>query len=178
MWRNVLGLVAVAASGSASAQHQLVIDRLNQLSANSPQPDDAALSDIVNMAAKRHAEERQICVPLDVEVKDVASIAGSGGLFPALLSGRIRNAWTVYANHVGCPGTNPVRYMIVQEASGRMQIAPVNEGRSFANPSIMMDAEKQVAVALIAKAQLAKLQLRPSSMKFGPMRVTGQRPRA
>jgi hypothetical protein len=95
----------------------------------------------VSEAAKRHAQDRQICVPQNVAVKDVASIAGSSRLFRALLSGQIRNAWTVYANHIGCPGTNPFRYMIVQHASGRMQIAPVNEGRSLANPSIMMDAE-------------------------------------
>jgi hypothetical protein len=109
-----------------------------------------------------------------VKLSGVAPITGARGIMAAVMAGKLRNAWIVYADHVGCAGNNPVRYMIMQPADGMLRAVRVNEGRTFANPVLMRDTGTAAALAALQKSKATNANCGGETMKMGPTRVTSQ----
>jgi hypothetical protein len=172
MRKLILMAAIVLASSAASAQQQVVLDTLHGLDAKAPQPPLAELNQAVMSSARAFAEAHQTCAPQSVKLSDVAPITGATGIMAAVMKGTLRNVWTVYAEHVGCSGANPVRYMVLQPADGSLHAVKVNEGRTFANPVIMRDASAGAALAALQKAKAARSTCAGEGMKMGPTRVT------
>jgi hypothetical protein len=171
---RVAAALAAIASTSAAAQHPLVLSKLQELNAKAPQPTAAQLRSAVLATAKAFGEAKGTCVPADVTLGDVAPITGAREVLQAVLSGQARNSWTVYATHGGCPTKEPFRYMVVQKADGTLIAPLVNEGKSFANPSIMRDTSVQVALAAVQKARSLDAGCTGEKMEMGPTKIVSQ----
>jgi len=162
---------AFLASTPAIAQQSLVIERITQLNAKAPQPPVIDLQAAVETGAKAYSAAKKICAPMSVKVSEVSPITGAGVILPAVLSGKIRNAWTLYGDHVGCPGDGTVRYMVLQLADGSLKGARVNQGRSLANPSIMRDTSTAAALAALRQAKIVDPACTGDDMAMGSTRV-------
>lgn len=176
MLRSLFALCVVAGVSSvpAVAQHQLVLDKLNELNAKAPQPPLADLERTVAATAKAYGEANKVCVPASIKLGDVAPITGAKGILQGVMTGQLRNAWTVYANHAGCTGFDSIRYIVLQKPDGSLQSAIVNEGRTFANPSIMRDTSMLAAMAALQKGRSLDSTCTGETMKMGQTRVTAQ----
>jgi hypothetical protein len=170
----ILSAALVSASSSAFAQNQMVLDTLRGLDAKAPQPSLADLTSTIAATAKAYAEAHKTCAPTSVNLSGVAAITGASGILAAVIAGKLRNAWTVYAEHVGCPDNVVVRYMVLEPAEGSLRAVRVNEGRTFANPVIMRDTSAAVAVAALQKGRSVDGTCNGDAMKMGPTRVTSQ----
>ena len=168
-----LALLAVTTT-PALAQQQLVIDRLTDLNAKAPQPPIPVLQAAVQTGASAYSAAKKTCSPTSVQVSEVAPITGAGVILPAILSGKIRNAWTLYANHVGCPGEDTVRYMVLQLPDDSLRAARVNEGRSLANPTIMRDTSAMAALAALRQAKIVDPSCKGDDMAMGSTRVVSR----
>jgi hypothetical protein len=175
MLRRFTLLVALLISPSPIfAQQQLVLDKLKELNAKAPQPSMAELNRTVSDTAAAYAKARNECAPQAVKLSDRAPITGAAGVLAGVIAGKLRNAWTVYAQHVGCPGDTPIRYMILQLADGSLRAIHVNEGRTFANPMLMRDTSLAAALAAAQKGKAVDPSCTGLSMKMGSTRVTDQ----
>jgi hypothetical protein len=150
----------------------LVLQRLNEINAKAPQPSLAELQAAVETGAKAYSAAKNTCAPASVKVSEVAPISGAGVILPSILGGKIRNAWTLYAKHVGCRGEDTIRYMVLQLPNGSLRGARVNEGRSFANPTIMRDTSAMAALAALRQAKAIDPACTGDDMAMGPTRVT------
>ena len=173
--RWIIGLAAtcLAASG-AIAQQQLVLDKLNELNGKAPLPPMAELETAIATTAKAYGEHNKTCVPTSLKLSELAPITGARGILQAVMAGQMRNAWTVYVDHVGCAGPNPYRYIIMQKPEGSLQAALVNEGRTLANPSIMRDTSAMAAMAALQKGRSLDSGCTGDEMDMGPTRVVEQ----
>lgn len=172
--KSIVLSALVLVSWPALAQNQLVLGKLAELNANAPQPPPADLTAAVSATAKAYSEASNTCAPKAVTLSDVAPITGARGILQAVIAGKLRNAWTAYATHVGCPGTIPVRYMVLQGPDGSLRAAHVNEGRTLANPVIMRDTSALAALAAFQKGRSIDPACTGESMKMGPTRVTSR----
>jgi len=168
-----LGWLAATAT-AASAQNPLVLNRLRELDAKAPQPSTAELQASLLSTAKALGQAKSTCVPSAVKVQEVAPITGDRAVLAAALAGQIRNAWTLYAAHEGCPVTGPFRYMVVQKADGALLAPLVNQGRTFANPTLMRDTSAGAALAALQKAKSLDPQCTGDTMEMGPTKVAAQ----
>jgi hypothetical protein len=164
----------ISFSSPVLAQQQLVLDTLRDLNAKGPQPALADLNGAVAGTAKAFAEANKTCVPKSVKLSDVAPITGARGIMAAVMAGRLRNAWTVYAEHIGCSDGNLIRYMVLQSSDGSLKAVRVNEGRTFANPVLMRDTSLNAALAALQKGKSLDATCTGRPMKMGPTRVTSQ----
>jgi hypothetical protein len=175
MLRRFLSLSALLSlSSPILAQQQIVLDKLKELNAKAPQPPMEELNAAVSDTAVAYAKARSECAPQAVKLSDVAPITGATGVLTGVIAGKLRNAWTVYAQHAGCPGGAPVRYMILQLADGSLRAVHVNEGRTFANPMIMRDTSLSAALAAAQKGKALDPGCIGESMKMRSTRVTSQ----
>jgi len=170
----VAGSIAAALASAAQAQHPLVIAKLQEINAQAPQPSADAIKTALTGSAKAIGEANKSCVPASIELGEIAPVTGARGILQAVLSGQARNAWTVYATHRGCPGAEPVRYMVVQKADGSLLAPQVNEGRTHANPSIMRDTSAGAALAALQKIRSADAACTGQDMKMGPTRISAE----
>lgn len=176
---RVLYLIGMAMLGLAQptvafAQHPLVLAKLQELNTKAPQPSIAELKAAISLTAKASGGANATCVPSGVVLGEVAPVTGARDILPAVLGGELRNAWSVYVTHRGCPGTNPFRYMVVQKSDGNLLAPMVNEGKTYANPSIMRDTSAQAAIAALQKARSLDAACTGEMMKMGPTKVTAQ----
>lgn len=156
------------------AQHPMVLAKLQELNAAAPQPPGDQIKSAVAATAKAFGEANKVCVPTDIVLGEVAPITGAREILGAVMAGQVRNAWSVYATHSGCKGKEPFRYMVVQKSDGSLLAPQVNEGRTFANPSIMRDTSAGAALAALQKAKTVDPACTGQGMKMGPTRVTAQ----
>jgi hypothetical protein len=171
--RFIIGLAAVAlAAGPAFGQYQVVIDKLNELNSKAPQPAMPEFEQAVAETAKAYSVAHNSCAPTSLKLTDIAPVTGARGILQAVMSGQMRNAWTVYAQHIGCAGDNPFRYLILQSPDGSLKALRVNEGRTLANPSIMRDTSATAALSALQKARSLDPTCKGESMAMGPTRVT------
>lgn len=171
---RALGAISLLIAMPAMAQHQIVLDKLNALNGKAPQPSLAELEKTVASTAAAFSEANKTCPPKGLRLSDVAPITGARGILQAVMSGQLRNAWTVYAEHIGCKENNPFRYIVLQKADGTLQAALVNEGRTLANPTIMRDTSAMAAMAALAKGRSLDPACTGDKMEMGPTRVTQQ----
>jgi hypothetical protein len=174
--RNSFALAAAVAliPGAALAQHPMVLSKLQEINAQAPQPAADHLRQAVVATTKAFGAANRSCVPTDVTLSDVSPATGSRDVLQAVMAGQLRNAWSAYAAHQGCPGADPVRYLILQKADGSLMALQVNEGRTNASPAIMRDTSMQAALAAHQKAVSLVKGCDGKDMKMGPTRVTGQ----
>lgn len=170
--RSIVWLVALSAlAGPALAQQPLVLQKITALNAGAPQPAMADLQIAVVTNAKAYAAAKASCSPTSVTIAEVAPITGAGVILQSVLSGKIRNAWTLYASHAGCPGDKEIRYMVLQLPDGSLKAARVNQGHALANPAIMRDASTTAALAALARAKALDPACKGDDMTMGPTRV-------
>lgn len=175
MMRWIVGLIALGlVTGQSLAQHPMVLDKLNELNAKAPQPSMAELEQAVAAMAKAYSEHNKSCAPTSLRLSEVAPITGARGILQAVMAGKLRNAWTVYASYGGCSGNNAFRYIIVQKADGSLQAALVNEGRTLANPSIMRDTSAIAAMTALQRGRSLDPGCTGDKMTMGPTRVVEQ----
>ena len=175
MLRRFLSFTALlSVSSPVLAQQPMVLDKLNELNAKAPLPSMEELKAAVSDTALAYAKARSECAPQAVTLSDAAPITGAGGVLTEVIAGKLRNAWTIYAQHVGCSGSTPVRYMILQLADGSLRAIHVNEGRTFANPMIMRDTSLSAALAAAQKGRALDPRCTGESMKMRSTRVTSQ----
>jgi len=167
-------VLAALQAGSASAQHPMVLAKLQEINAAAPQPSTDQIKAAIAITAKAFGEANKTCVPTEIVVGEVAPITGARDVLGAVLAGQARNAWSAYVTHGGCEGKEPFRYMIVQKSDGSLVAPLVNEGRTFANPSIMRDTSAQAAIAALQKAKSADAACTGEQMKMGPTRIARQ----
>lgn len=167
--------LALLQAASAGAQHPLVLSKLQELNAAAPQPSAEQLQKEIGVKAKAFAEANGQCVPTGISVREVAAITGARDVLQAALGGLIKNGWTAYAEHVGCPA-GVRRYMVLMKADGTLIAAQVNEGRSFANPSIMRDTSALAALGALQKVRSVDANCDGKDMGMGPTRVAGTSP--
>ena len=166
-------IVMFVSAGRAPAQNPAVLARIENMNRQAPQPSAEQIrAALVESAAARGAAGE--CVPRDLTVTEVRAATGVRAVLQGIVSGQIRNGWLAYATHGGCPAAGPFRYLIVQRQDGSLIAPLVNEGRSFANPSIMRDTSAHAALSVYAKASEADAACDGRDMRMGPTRVVGQ----
>ncbi|HEX8623931.1 MAG TPA: hypothetical protein VF782_02510 [Allosphingosinicella sp.] len=158
----------------ASAQHPMVLAKLQEINAKAPQPAVAKIEAAVIETLKAMAAARGTCVPQKLTIADVAPATGSRDVLQGVVGGQLRNGWTAYATHGGCPGTEPFRYLIIEKSDGSLLALQVNEGRSLASPAIMRDTSMQAALMALQKAKSLDSKCDGRDMAMGAARVVGQ----
>jgi hypothetical protein len=169
-----VAVVAACPSAVASAQHPAVLAKLQELNAQAPQPAVELLKAQVAQTAKSYGQANGTCVPKEIVIREVAAVTGARDILQGVLSGEIRNGWVVYATHGGCPGNEPFRYLVAQKSDGTLLAPLVNEGRTFANPSIMRDTSASAALAALQKAKQLDSSCTGETMKMGVTRIAKQ----
>ena len=170
------GLVSLAAAPvhMAGAQHPMVLAKLQEMNAQAPQPPMDQIKAAVAQTVKAFGEANGVCVPKEVVLGEVAPVTGSREVLQAVLSGQLRNGWSVYAVHSGCAGTEPFRYLVVQKSDFSLLALQVNEGKTYTSPSIMRDTSAQAALGALQKARSLDAKCTGEDMKMGPTRVSAQ----
>lgn len=174
MRRSIALLATAALAAPAAAQHPMVLSRLQEINAQAPQPPADQLKQAVAATAKAFGDANRTCAPTDVALSDIAPATGSRDVLQAVLSGQARNGWLAYVSHIGCPASDPVRYLIVQKADGSLAAFQVNEGRTYASPAIMRDTSMQAALAAHQKAVSLGKGCDGKDMKMGRTRISAQ----
>lgn len=173
-----IGFLAAAAlfapATGALAQHPLVAARLQQINAAAPPPSPDRIRAELAAVAARGGQANNACVPSEIVLAEITPITGATGIFQATLNGQLRNAWTAYATHRGCPGDPLVRYLIIERSDGNLAVAPVNEGRTYANPTIMRDASASAALAALQEARTIDAGCSGDDMAMGRTAVVGE----
>lgn len=170
---GLLTLMAVLPA-TAPAQHPMVLAKLKEIDARAPQPGAARIEAAVGETLKAMAAARGTCVPQKLAIADVAPATGSRDVLQGVLAGQLRNGWTAYATHGGCPGTEPFRYLIVEKSDGGLLALQVNEGRSFTSPAIMRDTSMQAALVVLQKARSLDSKCEGRDMAMGTTRIAEQ----
>lgn len=169
-----LGIAIAAQPEAAPAQHPMVLAKLQEINAQAPQPPADQLKQAVMGTAKAFGDANGACVPSDAAIADIAPATGSRDVLQAIVAGQLRNGWTLYATHAGCPGAGPVRYLIAQKADSTLLAFQVNEGRTHASPAIMRDTSAQAAMAAHIKALSLDKSCDGKDMRMGPTRITAE----
>lgn len=164
----------ISAQSVAAWEHPLVLEKLQQMDAQAPQPPVEQLKSSILSAAQAYAGAKDLCVPSDITMGEVAPITGAGVILQAVMSGRLRNGWTAYATLNGCPGETLFRYMMLQKTDGSLVSAFVNEGKTYANPTIMRDTSPQAALAALQKAKNLDSSCTGEPMEMGATRIVAQ----
>ncbi|MFL6725656.1 MAG: hypothetical protein ACJ8FS_03960 [Sphingomicrobium sp.] len=173
--RSTFGVFVLAMVASPLlAQQPPVMQKLTELNAAAPQASMSDLQAAAAINAKAYSAAKKTCAPASLTVSEVTPVTGAGVILQAVLSGKIRNAWTLYANHVGCPGDDTIRYLVLQLADGSLKAARVNQGRTLANPTIMRDTSSMAALAALRQAKLLDSNCKGDDMAMGPTRVVGK----
>jgi hypothetical protein len=165
---------AVAMPAMASAQHPMVLAKLQEINGRAPQPAAAKIEAAVLETLKAMAAVKGTCVPPKVALGDVAPATGSREVLQGVLAGQLRNGWTAYATHGGCPGVEPFRYLIIEKSDGSLLALQVNEGKSFTSPTIMRDASTQAALMALQKARSLDPKCEGRDMAMGTTRIVRQ----
>lgn len=161
-------------AASASAQHPTVIAKLDELNAKAPQPSAEEITRAMIATAKARGDALGTCVPDAIVLGDIAPVTGARDVLQGVLAGQLRNGWTAYATHQGCPVQAPIRYMLLQKSDGALLAFEVNEGVSLANPTIMRDTSAQAAVTAYQSAKRLDPACDGKDMAMGPTRVTSR----
>jgi hypothetical protein len=169
-----LAVAAMASAGTAQAQHPMVLGKLQEINAQAPQPPVEQLRQAVAQTAKAFGEANKTCMPTQVALSDATPATGSRDVLQAVLGGQLRNAWSLYATYTGCPGSEPIRYLVVQKADSSLMALQVNEGRTYTSPAIMRDTSMQAALAALQKARTLSPDCEGKDMKMGPTRIAEQ----
>ncbi len=150
--REWLVAVCLAAMLTAPviAQNQMVIDRIKALDASAPVPSEEAILKDLKITAGAYAEAKKQCPPTALNVKSVAPITGARAILSAVLSGQLKNGWSIMVEQSGCGNERLVRYALVQKADGSLLSVRTNEGKSNANLSIMRDTSASAALGAYA----------------------------
>jgi hypothetical protein len=174
MARRYALVAAAALAGPAFAQHPMVLAKLQEINVQAPQPPAEQLQQAVAQTAKAFGDASRSCVPKAVVLSETVPATGSRDVLQGVLAGQLRNAWTTYVMHQGCPASGPVRYLIIQKADASLMAMQVNDGRTFASPAIMRDTSMQAALAAHQKATSLGKGCDGKDMKMGPTRITSQ----
>ena len=166
--------IMAAPAAMASAQHPMVLAKLQEINAQAPQPAAARIEAAVAETLKAKAAGKGGCVPRKLAITDVASATGSRDVLQGVVGGRLRNGWTAYATHGGCPGTEPFRYLIIEKIDGSLLALQVNEGRTLTSPTIMRETSMQAALMVLQKAKSLDSKCDGRDMAMGATRVVEQ----
>jgi len=170
----LLAAMMMTASLPASAQSALVIEKLEALNSQTPKPSDAAILAAVTTAAAASAAEKKQCQPASIAIVETTPITGARVILAGVLNNSLRNAWSVYARHVGCAGTDVFRYAVLELSDKTLKTGLVNEGYSYANLSIMRDTSGQAAFAAYAAIKKIDAACAGNDMKFGRTRIDSE----
>lgn len=172
--RIIVATLVACLSTGVSAQNAMVLDRIKALDAAAQAPAMPELEIAILATSKAIADAKKVCSPASIGIEEVMPITGAAAILPAILKGQIRNAWSVYARHAGCPGSEPFRYAVLQLADGSLKALLVNEGRSFANLSIMRDTSAGAALAALQRIKQEDAKCDGADMTMGVTRVVFQ----
>lgn len=170
---GLLTALAVPAA-SASAQNPMVLAKLQEINAKAPPPAASKIEAAVVETVKAMAAAKGTCVPRKLTIADVAPATGSRDVLQGVVSGQLRNGWTAYATHGGCPGTEPFRYLIIEKSDGSLLALQVNEGRTFTSPTIMRDTSMQAALMILQKAKSLDSKCDGRDLAMGATRIVQQ----
>ena len=173
---RALVLAALASPGAALAQHPLVLEKLRELDRNAPQPPIAILNEKVLGAAKAIAAREGTCSPGAVNLSEIKPITGARSIMQGVMTGQIRNGWTIEASLQGCPDAPIRRFMILQRADGEIVAAKVNDGRSHANPVIMSDTSASAAAMAWQKVRAQQPSCDGKDIEMGEARILSESP--
>lgn len=147
--RLALSIALFVPFGSASAQHPLVLNRLNGWNEAAPVPGDSVLKAEVRKKAREIYGARTACSNSDITIDKVEPATADRYAFNALVQGTIRNAWFVTTRMPGCDPV-PVRYMVMQYTDKSLETIRVNRGVSYAWESLIGDTLPLVQLAAIS----------------------------
>lgn len=170
----LLGFAVAASAGSAAGQHPLVLQKLQELNTAAPKPSPQQIESAIAVTAAAVSTTNKTCAPKSLKISQVAPITGATGIMQAAIAGKIRNAWTAYADHVGCDGGQAYRYLIIQLPDASLKALPVSQGQTFTNPSIMRDTSTSAALAALQKAKSMNPTCEGKDMKMGLTKVVDQ----
>lgn len=160
--------------GTALAQHPLVLQRLTEVNTAAPPPTQQTISAEIVKAAGVLYPTKPGCAAAGLTLEKLMPATAERSVFTGAMHGQIRNGWTVVARHPACDEA-PVRYMIVQDASGELRTFRVNRGQSYAHESLIADTWPLARLA--AEAALTRTNIackEPEKAKLGVTRVSGE----
>lgn len=133
----------------ASAQHSLVLEKLEEWNGAAPEPGSETLKAEILKAAGAIYETRDDCTTSAVLIEQVHPATAERFVFSAILNRRLRNAWTVTARLPGCDHA-PARYMVMQNIAEDLSTVRVNRGISYAWDSLFGDTLPLAHLAALA----------------------------
>ncbi|MFK4792106.1 hypothetical protein [Sphingobium sp. ZW T5_29] len=130
----------------AHAQHPLVLQKLNERNEAAPAPGIDLLKKEVLSTAISIQDSNGTCSNSEVIIDRIHPATGDRFVFSAVLSQRMRNAWTINARLPKCDNM-PARYMLMQNMDGSIRTIRVNRGVSYAWDSLIGDTLPLVRLA-------------------------------
>jgi hypothetical protein len=170
----VFSLALVAANSPTYAQNAQVIQLITELDSRSPKPDDGAILDAVTITAKARASAQKLCQPTSITIVETTPITGARSILEGVLNNSLRNGWSVYARHNGCPKNDVFRYAVLQKPDSSLLAVTTNEGKSYANLSIMRDTSGQAAAAAYMTIKKMDASCAPNDVQFGRTRIDSE----
>jgi hypothetical protein len=167
----IAGLVA---SDAASAQHELVLQRLNQENAEHPTLSETDAQKAVLDKFREISLSKGECVPTGVKIEAPIAITGDPFFFGMVLSGNVKNVWRVYAVFEGC-GSNSVQRFAVLDAADNNRVAVfVNQGRSITSLKIMQDTAPMAGIQAAVGARKRQPECNGTDMELISTQVVNE----
>ena len=161
---------------TGAAQRPNLVNELTALDAKSKRPSDDRIRELIIATATTISATQKTCAPTAIKIESVSAITGAAMVVDAIDTGKLHNGWAVMTKHVGCTNTGPFRYVVFELPDSSYIARFVNEGRSFANLSIMRDASKSAALVGLHVIDVKGPPCDGKDMKLGVTRVESQEP--
>lgn len=160
-------LVAAALLGQ-DAQYAEFVERTNT---SVPPPSVEAMTPVALETLQALKRQDGGCVPTALAMEPARTAIATFVITQAVASGQIKNGWTAYGRGEGCPGSPPVRFMVLRLPDDQLRAVVVSEGETLANPSLMRDASAPAAMVALQTVRTADAACDGSDMRMGPTRV-------
>lgn len=169
-----VALATIVCSPPATAQNQEILAKIKQLDEQAPQPGQDIILAALTKTAVSLANAGNGCKPSRITILETSPITGARDILAGIMKGAVKNGWTVYARYAGCPGGDVFRYAVIQRADGSLIAPLINEGRSYANLSIMRDTSALAAIAGYAAIKRIDAKCAGGDLKMGQTRVVSE----
>ena len=147
--RLVLLIALFVPFGSASAQHPLVLNKLNAWNEAAPMPGESAIKAEVHRKAEEIYRASIACANSNIIIDKIEPATADRNAFNALVQGTMKNAWFVTTRMPECDPA-PVRYMVMQYIDNSLKAIRVNRGEAYAWESLIGDTFPLVQLAAIS----------------------------
>lgn len=171
----LLATLAASSTTAGYAQHPLILQRLTAWDAAAPQPAPSTIQEQVMEAAMAAQKGSGGCVPTSVIVDKVVPATSVRFVFQGILSGQLKNGWTVTARHPNCDST-AVRYTVSQDSAGALTTIRTNRGLSLANESLISDTWPLAVIQAAATAKRNGFECDSKGASLGVTRVATEEP--